>query len=167
MNRYIKALFILTIPILFSFNLHKYYISFTKIDYSKESKSLQITMKVFTDDLEKCINNQFNVDAKLNTNREINNVDNLINTYIEDKFYISVNNSDKKYTFLGKEYEKDETTIYLEIENINDVEVIQVINKTLMEVLSDQQNIIKINIDNAKKSFIFTRKDHKNSFYPN
>lgn len=159
-----KLIFLLiTIPLV-SFTLHKYYLSYTKINYAKDSKSLQITMKIFTDDLENALNKEFKIDSKLNSDKEINSLDKHLSEYIKDKFSVEVNNKKKNYTFLGKEYKNDETNIYLEIENIKNLKTITVTNKMLMEMFSDQQNIIKIKINNFKKSFIFTKNNHTDSF---
>lgn len=167
MNTLRKLLFLFIVIPLVSFTLHKYYLSYTKINYSDKSKSLQITMKVFTDDLENAINKQFKIDSKLNSDKEINNANKYLSEYINDKFGIEVNTTKKSYTFLGKEYKNDETNIYLEIENISKIESITITNKMLMEIFSDQQNIIKIKIDDFKKSSIYTKNNYSNSFTVN
>lgn len=158
-----KYILLLLIPITLSFGIHKYYISYTKIKYVSTSKSLQITIKVFIDDIENGINKQFNIDSRLNTDREINNTEDFITKYIKDKFFITVNNQKKNYTFLGKEYDtsNNEMIIYLEVDSISNVQFIEIKNKILMELFSDQQNIIKLNINGKKKSLIQTQEDDK------
>ena len=153
-------LLLLAIPLL-TFSAHKYYISFTKIDYAEKSRSLQIIMRVFTDDLQNGIDQQFSVKTELDTDRELQNSDDLISKYITEKFLVTVNGTTAKSNYIGKKYEEDETKIYLEIENIDKIKSIEVQNKVLMELFEDQQNIIKLTIDNKKKSFILTLKDDK------
>lgn len=167
MNALKKIIFVFITISLASFTLHKYYLSYTKINYAKDSKSLQVTMKIFTDDLENVLNQQFKINAQLNSDREINNINKHLSEYINDKFEIEVNKAKKDYTFLGKEYKNDETNIYLEIENIDKIETITITNKMLMEIFNDQQNIIKVKIDNFKKSSIYTKNNYKSSFSVN
>ncbi len=47
-----KYIFILILLPLVAFQTHKYYLSLTKIEYQKETKSIQITARIFIDDLE-------------------------------------------------------------------------------------------------------------------
>lgn len=156
-----RYILLLVIPIFLSFGMHKFYISFTKINYAKASKAIQITMKVFTDDLEKAIHTEFNIESKLNTDKEIGKTNELIEKYIAEKFLITLNNKNIKYAFLGKEYDNDETIIYLEIENVKEVNSIEIKNTVLMEVFSDQQNILRFSVNDKKKSFILTKEDDK------
>lgn len=150
----------LTVPLL-SFAMHKYYVSFTKIEYSEKSNSLQVIMRVFTDDLQNGLDRQFSIKTELDTDKELQNTNQYISKYIEDKFLVSVNGKATITTYIGKKYDVDETKLYIEIENIAKIESIEIQNKILMELFEDQQNIIKLNINNKKKSFILTLKDDK------
>ncbi len=144
-----------------AFSVHKYYISFTKIEYSEKTSSLQIIVRVFTDDLQNGLDTQFSISSELDTDRELDNTDSFIERYLEDKFLIHVNKKNVPLVYLGKKYDKDETKLYIEIEQIAEIETIQVMNKMLMELFEEQQNIIKLNIKGKKKSFILTEKDDK------
>ena len=79
-----KYTFLLLIIPLFSFALHKYYLSLTKIDYVKESKSVQITMRIFIDDLEKTLNKINNNSFELATKNELEASDFYIEKYVSE-----------------------------------------------------------------------------------
>ena len=147
--------------LLMAFSVHKYYISFTKIDYVEKSSSLQIIMQVFTDDLQNGLDTQFSIKSELDTDRELAESDTYVEDYIKDKFFIYVNKQKMPLQYLGKKYDKDETKLYIEIEQIETIERIEVKNRMLMELFEDQQNIIKLKIKGKKKSFILTEKDDK------
>ena len=144
-----------------AFSLHKYYISFTKIEYSEKSASLQIIMRVFTDDLQNGLDTQFSIKSELDTDRELENSDAYIEQYLKDKFFVSVNQQRFPVSYLGKKYDRDETKLYIEIEEVSTIERIEIKNRVLMELFEDQQNIIKLHINGKKKSFILTEKDDK------
>ena len=146
---------------LLAFSAHKYYISFTKIDYSEKNKALQITMRVFIDDLQNALDDQFRINTELDTKKEIADSDDYISKYISDKFMVKVNGQEIGYNYLGKKYDSDAVKLYIEIENIDQIESIEIQNRVLMELFSDQQNIIKLNINKKKKSFILTDNDDK------
>lgn len=153
-------LLLVCIPLL-AFARHKYYISFTKIEYASKSQSLQVIMQVFTDDLQNGLDRQFSISSSLDTHTELDNSDAFVELYLSDKFFITVNKKKLPIVYLGKKYEKDETKLFIEIENVPDINAIEIQNKVLMEVFDDQQNIVKLNINGKKKSFILTKKDDK------
>ena len=161
MNSFKKALLIISVLPILAFGLHKYYISFTKINYSENSKAIQVTMRIFIDDLENALNKQFKIDSKLYTEKEILDLNSYITEYITDKFFILINDKKENYNYLGKKYDEDEIILYLEIENIDNITAIEIKNSILMEVFDDQQNIIKLDINKKKKSFILTSGDDK------
>jgi hypothetical protein len=156
-----KFFLILFIIPLFGFGLHKYYISLTKIDYIKEKEEVQITMRFFIDDVERVLNNRFKKEFELDTENELEKTDNYLSLYIRQKFTIQINDQDINYTFLGKEYDNDIMYIYLDITDIKEITSIEVINRMLFEEFPEQQNYIKLNINNTKKTFILIKDSDK------
>ena len=156
-----KYTFLLLIIPLLSFTLHKYYLSLTKIDYVKESKSIQITMRIFIDDLESTLNKINNKSFELDTKTELEDANIYIEKYLLKQFEVNINGSLKNYKYLGKKYENDVVFLFAEIENISVIKSIEIKNRILIDDFPEQQNIIKLNINNNKKSFILTSKDDK------
>jgi len=161
MNNLKKYAFLLLIIPLLSFTHHKYYLSLTKIDYVKESNSLQITMRIFIDDLENTLNKINNKSFDLDTKTELEDTNMYIEKYLLKQFEVNINGSSKNYKYLGKKYENDVVFLFAEIENISVLNSIEIRNRILMDAFPEQQNIIKLNINKKKKSFILTSKDDK------
>lgn len=153
--------FILLFIPLFAFTMHKYYVSSTKIEYKKENGTLQITMRIFIDDLQETINNTYQNNFELAVSNEPKELDSLINNYTLKKFEVIVDEDKKTYSFLGKEYKNDEIYLYFEISNIKRINSIEVKNEMLMEIFPDQKNIIKLYINNIKKTFLLTNRSYK------
>jgi len=153
-----NLLWILIIPLL-AFGSHKYYISLTKIDFIEEEKSVQITMRFFIDDIENTLESRYDVDLELATKEENKKADIYLEKYIASKFEIIINQDIKYFDFLGKEYENDVVFFYLEIKDIEAIDQISVQNRMLFEDFPEQENFIKININNLKKTFVL-RKDN-------
>jgi len=160
MNK-LKIGFILLLIPLFAFTAHKYYISSTKIEYKKERKTIQITMRFFIDDLQETINRTYSKDLELALPNEPEEIDSLINNYVSKKLDVIINSNKKAYSFLGKKYNNDEIYLYLEIENVEFINTIEIKNSMLMEIFPDQQNIIKLYINDVKKTFLLTRQKDK------
>ena len=160
MNKLKLGFIVLIIP-LFAFTSHKYYVSSTKIEFKTERKTVQITMRIFIDDLQETINRTFSKDFELSLPNEPEEIDYLIDKYVSKKFEIIINDEQKKYSYLGKEYKNDEVYLYLEIENIDFINIIEVKNNMLMEMFPEQLNIIKLYMNNRKKTFLLTNKKDK------
>ncbi|HBK70465.1 MAG TPA: hypothetical protein DDZ39_02210, partial [Flavobacteriaceae bacterium] len=144
-----------------SFTAHKYYISLIKVEYKKESKSVQITMRIFINDLQETINKTYTKDFELDEPDEDSNINKFIINYIQDNFIVKINSQNKSYQYLGKEYEKDVVFLYLEVKDIEAIQSIGIKNSMLMNIFPGQKNIIKLNINNNKKTFLLTKEKDK------
>ena len=160
MSFYKKILLLIIIPLL-SFTAHKYYVSMTIIKHVKEENSIQITMRFFIDDIEKIVNNRFKKEFKLATDEELIETDKFLNIYIHQKFEIKINNQVIEYDFLGKEYDNDVVFFYLESTDIDNISSIEVKNKMLLEMFEEQQNYIKLHINDQIKTMILMRENDK------
>ncbi|APG64771.1 hypothetical protein LPB136_05075 [Tenacibaculum todarodis] len=155
----IITLFVL-LPLL-SFSAHKYYLSLTQIEFNKEAQSVQIITNVFMDDIELAINKDYTVDLQLTTEKEPKNVDEYFEKYVTKHLKIKIDNIDKPFTFIGKEYDGDIVYFYLEIENITAVATLEINNTILVKHFPDQQNLIKAKANGKNISKMLTKKNDK------
>ena len=151
---------LLFIPLV-SFTLHKYYISLCEIDYIENKQTIQITMGLFIDDIEFTLNKDNNTELYLATNEEIESIDEIYESYLNNNFIIIINNEQLPYQFIGKEYDDDLVRFYLEISDVPKLNSIEVKNTCLIRDFNDQQNIIKINANKKQKTFYLDNKTDK------
>ena len=156
----LKFIWVLIIPLM-AFGLHEHYISLTKINYAKDKKSVQVTMRFFIDDVEKVLETRYELPMELATKGENKKSDQYLETYINQKFKISINDLEQTHVYLGKEYEDDLVYFYLEIEDVENIKNIEVQNSMLLEEFEDQQNFIKLTIGNVEKTFILIKANDK------
>lgn len=152
--------FLVLMPAILAFTLHKFHLSNTKVVFNKKQESIQITMRCFVDDIENDINKINNIAIELGTDRELKQADKYTEQYIEDNFNIWINTNSYTYTYIGKEVEKDLIYFYLEIDSIKNVHNIKIENTILLKKFDDQQNIIRLDVNNKKKTFLL--KNNKN-----
>ena len=148
--------YIIIILLSFGTLLHDYHIGLTEVNHNSSNKSLGISIRLFTEDLEKALNSGLIEQIELNIENETNQTDLYINTYLNKKFNIEVNKKEKEVIYLGKEYEEDVIWMYLEVQNVNKIKTIKVRNTLLTEVFDDQRNIINVNINNKKAGEILS-----------
>ncbi len=150
--------------------LHEYYVSICQITHNTEEKSLQITLKIFADDLEEALkdvstNNINKIDLEATDSTEMAFVDTLIAQYIKKHLAIQVNDlvlSSNDYFFWGKELESDSDLLlcYLEVYGIPEhINTLEVQNTLLIDLFRTQSNIvhIKANGGSSKKSLLLSK----------
>lgn len=153
-----KFFVILFIIPLFAFtSMHKYYISVTQIDYIKEKESVQIISRLFIDDFENALKANYDEDIVLAEKDEAEIIDTYINRYLQKRMKLIINDNPVTFNFIGKEYEGDIIRCYLEVEHIKSIASFSMTNSVLFDLQSDQQNIVKTNINSKNKSFILTQ----------
>ena len=161
MKRNLSFLCLLLIMPMLALGVHKHYISLTKVDFIKEKEVIQVTMKFFIDDIELALENRHGEAMELTTKEENKMADKFLEGYIRQKFTVWVNEEEKAYSYLGKEYENNEVFFYLELKNISDIKTIEVQNSMLFEEFEEQQNFIKLKIENVQKTFILVKANNK------
>ncbi len=126
----------------FAFTLHQYYISLCEIEYVEEKESIQIIIGFFIDDLELSINNENEQQLDFFTKSKA--TDSLCMRYLGKHLKVSVNQEFKPFDFIGKEFEDDIVRFYLEINNIEYLNSIEITNTALIQYFDKQKNIVKI-----------------------
>ena len=154
-----QTLLLLFIIPLLSFSAHKYYLSLTQINYKSESKSVQIIINVFMDDIETALNKDYNIDLQLTTKEELKDNDVYFKKYLKEKLAFKIDGVAKEFSYIGKEYDGDLVYFYLEIEKVNKVTNIEVSNTILTKHFPKQQNLIKSKIGNKHKSILLTKEE--------
>ena len=159
-----KALILLIFFSLISFTVaHKFYVSVTHINYSEKEETLQVTTRIFIDDLEAVLLERYGVKTALATEEEAEFADEYIGKYLQRKMVFTVNGSIVPYTFLGKEYETDIAICYIEVPvgPLEEIEQIEIQNEVLMDLFEEQQNVVHFRIDGKRRSYVLLRESNK------
>ncbi len=162
MNVLKKGLLILLLPLM-AFTTHKFYVSVTNINYSEQQEALQITSRVFIDDLGNVLFERYDFKAQLATDDESEQANAYIEKYFRTKFVVKINGEYVEYTFLGKKYDNDIVVCYLEIPDIklNYLKSIEIQNEVLTDLFDEQQNVVHFKINTTKKSFVLVKENNK------
>ena len=153
-----KKQFLLLFSVLFlcSFAVHKFYVSVTQIDYVPSKKRIEITSRIFIDDLEKALTKKFNKKVNLTSTKELPEAEELIKSYLKEKIKVSINKKSQNIEFLAREVEGDVLILYTKIAISKKINTFEIYNSLLTEVYTDQQNIVHTNINSNKKSILLT-----------
>ncbi len=142
---------------------HKFYLSVTNIEYSKKDNALQITTRLFIDDMDRLLLERYGIHAKLGTSEESAVVQEYLETYLREKFSVAVNGNETPFVFLAEQYENDVMVCYLEVNKVSleEVETIAVRNAVLTDLFEEQQNVVHFKIAGTKKSFVLMKENNK------
>lgn len=153
-------LIILTLSLL-SMTWHKYYVSVFQFSYVPAKKQVQLTSRIFIDDLEAAFVKKYKKNFYLGTKDEIANANDYIVKYFAEKLQVKLNGKEKPLKFLGKETEDDILICYYTLPVESNVKTVQVSNASLLEMFDDQQNIIHVSVKGNKKSLLLTNNERQ------
>jgi hypothetical protein len=132
---------------------HPIHLSITEIDHNEKSKALQVTMRIFVDDLELSIRKKIG-DEELDILEpgKGRKTDDLVREYLADRVKMKVDKKAAKLNYIGHEIEGPAMICYIEIENVKKFSTIEVTNKVILEIHDDQSNLVNVNYKEKVKS---------------
>jgi len=154
----LKKLFLLFI-ILYSFqaNAHKFYVSLTDINYNAQNQTLEVTIKVFTDDFEDCLNSIHGTSNFLCTEKEIPEIDIQIEKYLTTHFKIENSATPLSSNYIGKKCENDYCYLFLEFSKFNLNEEYQLHNSILIDDFEEQVNKVNFKVNDQIRSYTLNK----------
>ena len=141
---------------LFAFTSHAIHLGVTEINLNASSNILEISHKVFYDDLQSAIEKQYKVNLHLNTAKENPKTQEYLQRYLTDRFIIYANGERQSVKYVGYEYEEDAIWIYFETPKVANKTAFSFSNRILFDLYDDQNNFLHFTSPNYRKSLRFT-----------
>jgi len=133
--------------------IHAFHTSIAQVNYDAKNKVLEVSIRVFTDDLETALSKENNRKVKLDGTGQH---DRLIESYLKKQFgFINQQGERQGMNFIGKEFEVDATWLYLEIPCHESPNGLMLQNSLLMEAFDDQVNMVNLTYLSTKKTYLF------------
>ena len=153
---FVFGLFVL---LLMSFSVHKFYVSIYQINFNQKKQMLEITSRIFIDDLNATLSKKYNIKTHIAEQTETPADFEIMKKYILGNFVIKINGQPKPITFLSKEQDGNVVVCYYNIKAVSKIKTLEVQNTCLLDLNSDQQNIIQTTIYGKKQDLLLTN-DH-------
>ena len=153
--RAIGSIFLLSIVF-----AHQFFISTTDIQFKSEEKRAEITIQVFTHDINLLLENANYKTIDLGTKKENDGIDIFLVNYLSDNFVLQ----DYRWKYIGKKVGTEYTLFFLEIEDFSLSPKIAILNSLFMDLYNKQRNIVNFyngeiiqsaNMTNAEPVFSF------------
>ena len=131
---------------------HPFYIAVTEINLNTADKTLEVSCKMFADDLEQIIEKNNHTQLDITADRDKPKFDSYIPAYVKTHLSLSVNGKDMSLSYIGFEKEKESAFCYFQAENISSLKKIDIHNSLLHDFTSDQINIIHVTVNGKRQS---------------
>jgi hypothetical protein len=131
---------------------HPFYISVTEINHNATDKTLEISCKIFGDDMEEVLKKSSNTAVDLSDPKKLEANNKLIEAYVRNHLSLMADGKTVKLNYVGFEKEKESVYCYFEGQNIPSVKKLDVINSLLHDLNSDQINIMHVTVGGERKS---------------
>ncbi len=141
---------------LMSFTAHKFYVAIHQINYADGKKMLQITSRIFVDDLNAALEQKYKSKTMFGEKEESAADLELLKKYLAATFIINVDGKPVRMEYLSHEYEANVIIVYQRVTNVSGFRKLAVRNSVLTEYVTDQQNIIQTTVYGKKRSAVLT-----------
>lgn len=138
------------------FGTHKFYMSIYQVHFAESKQRLEITGRIFIDDLNDCLSKSVKVRTHVGEKGQTAQDLECLERYFGNQFRIKVNSDLKPMKFLSCETEEDVVVCYFRIDGVTEVKSLEVRNAALMSCQPDQQNVIQTKVYGTKKDLLLT-----------
>ena len=135
---------------------HEFYVSLTEIRYNGDSGRLEISMRIFPDDLDRALEVRHGVSGHLGTKLEHPEADSLLGKYLLDHFSVEADGREVVLTYLGKEPGPEAIWCYLESEPLASPAIFLVKNSVLFSDFTGQVNIVQLYVGDWNRGVMIT-----------
>ena len=146
--------YIFSVLLFAQITFHPFFISLTEIRYNPKEKSLEISQKIFRDDLENALTGQYKSRVNFLAPGNKAELEKKIKKYILENNDISINGEKLVLHYLGYELEEEAIWFYLEAQKVPFPKTADIRNSILHKNFDTQQNIINFYLGKNPKSLI-------------
>jgi hypothetical protein len=142
----------LIFSVLFSL-AHPYYVSVVQIDHNAKEKSLEISVRVFTEDIEQALKKSSGANVNIIHPKDKAAADKIVYNYFQKHLRLTLNGKPVAFQYVGYELQSESVWSYFEVKNVDDVKKLDVFTDMLYDITDKQENIIQVKVNNKKDSY--------------
>lgn len=131
--------------------LHPIHIGVIELEYNNNSKQYESTVRLFIDDFEADVKQQYQLDLLIGSKHQYPKADSIIQLYITKNFQIE---GVKKLNLVGFEYNHETIEIFVQSEKQKAPKQVSVQANFMFNQFNDQINIVHFTNGKHKKSVI-------------
>ena len=139
---------------------HDIHFSKSTVDYNEHSKTFQVVINVFTDDLELAIERSHDtLDLEIGAETQHEATDSLVADYCMPQIVFKRNKKAVGFEFIGFEYDYDICYLYLESDTLSIAQFDEILLgvNLFFDVYDDQENVVDLRTPLSEDYFILNR----------
>jgi len=136
---------------------HKYYTSLARVEYNAEGKTVEISLRVFADDLELALTRRAGRRVSLERTKD---AEQLVLAYLRETFQIRNREGEAKpLRWVGLELRSGVAWLYFEAEMPEGLSGARLRAHVLFELFPEQVNTVSVRYPGARADLVFARGD--------
>ncbi len=143
---------------------HPLFVSVTEIELNAKDKTLEISCKIFTDDFEKTLRQNYKTTVDLLKPKDKAAMEKLVSGYVQKHLLLTANGKKVSLQFIGYEQQEEGIVSFYQVNNIASLQKIDITNNILYEYKKEQIGIIHVTVDGNRKSTKLDNPADKASF---
>lgn len=135
---------------------HKFYVGIFQIEHNAGKQRLEITCRIFADDLDKALEKKFNGSFHFSDGKADASETAKLQQYLKEKFSVKCDGVATNLEFKSTELENGVLLIYFTANKVKSPKTVWVKNTMLFDYMTSQQNIIQLKVGGKKQSLLLT-----------
>ena len=131
---------------------HPFFVSVTEINHNAKDKALEVTCKIFIDDMEGALKQNYKVAVDLSNKTQEAQQAQLITAYIQNHLFLSADGKRVSLQYVGFERDAESVFCYFEGQNIAALKKMDIANSILQDFTDRQINIIHATVGGKRQS---------------
>lgn len=132
--------------------MHDIHVSTSELNYNTRTRSLELSISLFLDDMDNALTQANGINPKLFTAHEDVQADDYIADYLSKHIKVVVDGQARELIYLGREQSKDLAAVWchIEVENVASGSIVEVTNTAFTEIFDDQSQIMEVSKDHRQ-----------------
>jgi hypothetical protein len=131
---------------------HPLHLSSMELNYTTKGGTIEISCRLFTDDLETALNKQFKVPTDLSAPAKHKAMDELLKKYVAMHVQMKGNGKVLGLKYLGFEKDREAVIVYVESAPVATLKKLEINNSLMYDLFDDQTNIMHVIYNGERKS---------------
>ena len=136
----------------FSSVRHPFYVSVTEVDHNAADRTLEISSKVFAEDIEQVLEKNYKTQLDITIDADKTKFDQYLADYFAKHLSITADGRHVSFSYLGYEVEKESAYCYFQVDNVPSVKNLHLNNTILYDFNDTEINIMHITIGGRRQS---------------
>lgn len=132
---------------------HPFFVSVTEVDHNAQDKTLEISSKIFTDDLEAVLLKNYGTLVDFKKTGEKASQDKLVADYVKKHLSLKADGKQLTLEYVGFEEEREAIWVYCQVSGVASVKKLEMDVSILHDYTNSQINLVHATVGGDRKSY--------------